>query len=280
MRLETKYGNPYIPAVARIQDVAQETSDIKVFHLAFIDSMLQERFSFQPGQFVALTVFGVGEVSLCVSSPPRQRDFFDVTVRAVGNVTRAMHLLQTEDFVGIRGPFGKPFDLAGLRGKDVVLVAGGTGIVPMRSLVLELAAAGEREKYGAVELFYGAKTPAEIVFKKDLAELPSSKIGVRLTVDSPDAAWKGATGVVTKLIEEAQPAPENAVVLACGPPRMLCACAEVLKRLGFGEEQIFLSMERNMKCGIGKCGHCTVGSKYVCVDGPVFRMDEANKLRD
>lgn len=277
--MEVKYGNPYVPKVARIEGVRQETSDIKTFQLVFLERVLQERFSFQPGQFVSLTVFGIGEIPLCLSSPPRQKDSFEVTVRAIGSVTRALHRLRQGDFVGVRGPFGSTFDLLALKGKNTFLIAGGTGIVPMHSLLLELA--GERDAYSAIELFYGARTPADLVFKRDLAEiLPSSRITVRLTVDVASEFWKGAVGLVTKLIQEAQPSPENAVVLACGPPRMLCACAEVLKAFGFVDRQIFLSMERNMKCGIGKCGHCAVGSKYVCVDGPVFRMDEANKLRD
>jgi NAD(P)H-flavin reductase len=277
--METRYGNPYIPRVARIEGITQETADIKTFRLVFLDRMLQERFSFQPGQFVAITVFGIGEIPLCISSPPSEKNFLDVTVRAVGNVSRAMHRADVGDFLGLRGPFGNAFEASKLEGKNVVIIAGGTGVVPLHSVALELSL--NRKKYGAIDLFYGARTPADFVYKKDLSSLlPSSKIAVHLTVDTPDSAWKGGVGVVTKAIEEASPSPEDTIVLACGPPRMLCSATEVLKKMGFSEKQVFLSMERNMKCGIGKCGHCAVGGKYICLDGPVFSMDESNKMRD
>ena len=259
--------NPYIPRLAVIKEVKDETSDVKTFKISLKDG---RSLRYTPGQFVELTVFGYGEFPACFSSSPlSQRDYFEVTVRRVGDATNALHGLSAGSIIGVRGPFGNGFPLRMLKRKDVLIVVGGVGLAPLRGLIYYLLE--KRGDYGELKLLYGARTPDDIVFKD---EMVGWDMDILLTVDRAGKGWIGNIGVVTILFRDTEIKPDNTVAVICGPLIMISAVsAELLKR-DFSEDQIIVSLERMMKCGTGMCGHCNIGAKYVCKDGPVFTYRE------
>jgi NAD(P)H-flavin reductase len=228
--------------------------------------------AFAPGQFNMLYVFGVGEVPISISGDPTQPHTLVHTTRAVGTVTRAMQALKRGDTVGVRGPFGSAWPAAEATGKDVVLVAGGLGLAPLRPVLYHLLA--QREQYGQVVLLYGTRTPTDLLYRRQLEQWRSRfDVEVSVTVDRTIDAWRGHVGVVTRLIPKASFDPLDTVAMVCGPEIMMRFTIMELLKCGVGEEQIFLSMERNMKCAIGFCGHCQFGPTFLCRDGPVLRYD-------
>ncbi|MCX6767733.1 MAG: FAD/NAD(P)-binding protein [Candidatus Micrarchaeota archaeon] len=269
-------GNWYLPKTAVVKKTVDEAPGVKTLSLAFQDPR-QQAFSFEPGQFVEVSVFGVGEAAISISSPPDQRETFDISVKKAGAVSKAVHELKKGGFVGVRGPFGTGYPVKEWSGKNIVLVAGGIGIAPMRSLLKQLL--DERHKYGRIQLFYGARSPDDFVFKKELAAW-EKKCEVLKTIDKTCTGWKGCVGVVTQYIDEKRVSAENAVAAMCGPPAMMHYAAEQLEKTGFSEGNIFVSVERMMHCGKGKCGHCMVNHKYVCRNGSVMADFEAVKLKD
>jgi NAD(P)H-flavin reductase len=266
--------SPMLPQVARVRRVVKETHDC--FSLVF-DSPTGEPFQFEPGQFNMLYAFGVGEVPISISSAPSQKEPLCHTIRAVGAVTKALQKLKKGDEVGIRGPFGSAWPLDFAAGRDVVVIAGGIGLSPLRPAICQILA--QRDRFGQVSIVYGARTPEEIVHQKDLekwsARLDSS---VLVTVDYTEGHWHGNVGVVTQLIPKAPCNPENTCALICGPEIMMRFSVRELVRQGVSEENIFVSMERNMKCALGFCGHCQYGPHFVCKDGPVFRYSQIKPL--
>lgn len=266
--------NIYQPIKATIEGVIQETSTIKTFALS-----LEKDFSFRTGQFVEMTVPGIGEGPFTPSSDPNVKGKFDLTIMKVGRVTEILHGMQKGQALGIRGPYGKGYPLDKFKGKDVLIVGGGVGLAPLRSLLFTLFA--DIKNYNKVILRYGARTAADIVYKNSLPEWAKlDKVDVVTTVDVGDPSWKGNVGLVTTILKDLPLDLKNAVSVVCGPPIMMKFVTLKLLDLGFKPSEIYLSMEKNMSCGLGKCGHCRVGKFYACKDGPVFTYEELQGIHD
>jgi len=229
----------------------------------------------EPGQFVEVSVFGIGEAPISISSSPTKKRTFELCVRKLGNVTRSLHNLDVGTKVGIRGPFGKGFDANSMKGKDLLFIAGGLGIAPLRSLfnyVLD-----NRKDFGRVTLLYGCKEPKELLFGDELALLASrNDVEFKPTVNwcPENEVWSGSIGVITTLIPQIQFDPEGTLAILCGPPVMYKFVIADLKTRNMPDENIIMSLERRMKCGVGKCGHCQINQIYVCKDGPVFNYSK------
>jgi NAD(P)H-flavin reductase len=271
--LELATFDPMAPAASRIVDRWDETHDTFSLRL----QPPEEAFNFAPGQFNMLYVFGTGEVAISISGPPSEPGVITHTIRGVGSVTYALRGLGPGDVVGLRGPFGNawPVDLA--EGHDVVVIAGGIGLAPLRPAISHLLA--NRDRYGRVVLVYGARSPGDLLYAAELQEWRGRfDMDVLVTVDNADREWRGSVGVVTKLIGRAPFDPHNTMAFVCGPEIMMRFTARELVTRGVGESMVYLSTERNMKCAVGVCGHCQYGSKFVCRDGPIFRYDELGEL--
>ncbi|MCX5696674.1 MAG: FAD/NAD(P)-binding protein [Candidatus Omnitrophica bacterium] len=266
--------NIYRPIEATIEDIVVETPNIKTFVLK-----AKEDFSFRTGQFIELAFPGVGEAPFTPSSDPNIKDKIDVTIMNVGRVTSLLHGVSKGIPVGIRGPFGKGYPLEKFYGKDILIVGGGVGLAPLRSLLFSLFA--EIDKYNRVILRYGSRTPKDIVYKAAIPEWAKrKKVDVVTTVDVGDPEWKGNVGLVTTILKDLSLDLKNAVAIVCGPPIMMKFVVLKLIDLGFAHADIYLSMEKNMSCGLGKCGHCRVGKFYACKDGPVFTFDQLQGIHD
>jgi len=259
--------NPMMPWPFRINRVKRETED--TFTIELQPSGDLEEFQFQPGQFNMLYVYGVGEIPISISGDPLQPRVLVHTTRAVGTVTKAMAKLRRGDIIGIRGPFGKPWPIENAVGQDIVFVAGGIGLAPLRPALYEVVE--QRERFGKVVLLYGTRTPADVLFRQELEHWRARfDLEVFVTVDRAMSGWKGNVGVVTTLIPRAPFDPRNTVAFVCGPEVMMRFTAIELVKRGVNPNTIYVSLERNMKCAIGLCGHCQFGSYFVCKDGPVF----------
>ncbi|MCC6446717.1 MAG: FAD/NAD(P)-binding protein [Armatimonadetes bacterium] len=273
------HENPHIPDGAVIQGIKAQTYDTTTYTLSFRDPAVRDRYRFVPGQFNMMTLFGIGEAPISMSSDPTCQESFDHTVRAVGSVTRALTRMGVGDVVGLRGPFGNQWPVKEAEGKDILIVAGGIGLAPLRPFIMHVFAS--RPRYGKLEIFYGARTPSDLLFTDEFAAWQSQP-GTRMlfSVDKvPEGGvWDRTVGVVTVLFEEMQTRPGGAVALICGPEVMMKFAAFSAMGAGFAPEQIYLSLERRMQCGVCLCGHCQIGSKYVCKDGPVFNYDEIKQV--
>jgi NAD(P)H-flavin reductase len=272
-------ANIYQSAVAILDEVRDEIQDVKTFFWHFADPAEDLRFkAFMPGQFAMLSVIGVGEIAISLPpSPTEDRLFF--TTRTVGSVTRAMHAMKPGERFLVRGPYGNGFPMAEYHGKNLIIVAGGIGLIPLRSVILY--ALHHREHYGKIQVFYGSRTPADLMYAENLREwqkIPGFEC--HLTVDRGDAGWKENIGVVGSLFkkEGVQMPVDNTQVFVCGPPVMFRFVLQDLARLGYRDEHMVSTLERYMKCGVGKCGHCCIGVAYVCTDGPVFTLAQIHRL--
>ena len=262
--------NPMLAELYAMRGVQQETYDTFTFELE--PKNKTRTFSFAPGQFNMLYVFGVGEVPISISGDPTKSETLVHTTRAVGTVTNAMWKLRRGDLLGVRGPFGTGWPVEEARGKDVVIVTGGLGLPPLRPSVYQLLS--RKEEYGRLVLLYGARTPEDIVYAREIEQWrKGSDIAIDLTVDRATGQWRGNVGVVTTLIPKATFDPTNTIAMVCGPEIMMRFTIAELQRRGLPDNSIYFSMERNMKCGFGFCGHCQFGPFFVCKDGPVFRYD-------
>jgi sulfhydrogenase subunit gamma (sulfur reductase) len=269
--------NIYLPNFARVKGIEDETYDTKTFELEFVDPEVKKNFGFKSGQFLEVSVPGVGEAPFGLASNPNWPETFRFTVRAVGAVTRALHQLSAGDVVGVRGPFGNGFPFDEVKGKNILFVAGGIGLPPLRSLIEPML--DSRKDFGDFQILYGARTSADLVYKERLREWEVMKeIRFMVTVDVGDPSWSGNVGVVTTIFPKANIVSANTVTFVCGPPIMIRFVILELLGLGFAPENIISTLERYMKCGVGKCGHCAIGHKYVCLDGPVFSYKEMMKL--
>lgn len=267
-------GLLYVPTLAEIVTARRLTELEKFFELRFLEP---RPFEFQPGQFVEVSIFGIGQAPVTLTSSPLKKEGFEICVRMVGSLTTALHRLEEGSTVGIRGPFGKGFPLEALRGKDLLFIAGGIGVVPLRSLIHYVLA--RRKDFGNVNILYGVKTPLEFLFKEELEEWAQREdIHVALTVDRPDDQWKGRVGVITRLIPPLDVRPQDTYVLAVGPPVMYKYVLMELMQKKIPEPQILMSLERRMRCGVGKCGHCQINNVYVCQEGPVFSYQFLKRL--
>lgn len=267
--------NPYIPIGVMLETVIQETPNIKTLVLR-----PEKSFKFQAGQFVELLVPGFGEAPFTPSSSPSVTEKLEITIMRVGRVTQKIHELEPGAKLGIRGPLGKPYPLEKFRGKEVLIVGGGVGLAPLRALLFALF--DEISAYKKIIVRYGARTPNDLVYRKALLDGWGRKnlIDLMVTVDKRDETWKGHEGVVTTILEKDKLKSDvkNGVAVVCGPPIMMKFTTLKLLDLGYTPDRIFLSMEKNMSCGIGKCGHCRLGTYYACKDGPVFSYEQIKGL--
>jgi NAD(P)H-flavin reductase len=258
-----------------VQQVRRETHDTFTLELEPMKGSAGS--SFRAGQFNMLYVFGVGEIPISISSDPTNCDKLMHTTREVGTVTKAMGKLKRGDVIGVRGPFGTPWPIEQAEGVDVVIIAGGIGLAPLRSALYQLLA--KRDRYEKIVLLYGTRTPNDILYRRELQRWRAQfDMEVYITVDRAIGGWRGNVGVVTSLIPRAPFDARSAIALVCGPEIMMRFTVLELERRGVPPHQIYISMERNMKCGIGICGHCQFGPSFVCKDGPVFRYDRVQHL--
>jgi len=270
-------NNPYRPIETEVLDVITETPTIKT-----VKMKPKEEIIFKTGQFVELTIPGAGEAPFTPSSRPWLKDKMEVTVMQVGKVTERIHQLKKGETVGVRGPYGNGYPLEEFLGKELLVVGGGCGFAPLRSLMYEIFEKSKEFK----KLFFrgGCKTPKDFLYKKETAEWAKrDDIDVVLTVDTLDGGngeWKGKVGLVTTVLDGIKMDKKNGIAVVCGPPIMMKFTTKKLIEMGFKDSNIYLSMERNMSCGIGKCGHCRIGPYYVCKDGPVFRYNDIKDFPD
>jgi len=278
--------NPYIPMPVEVTKIVTEveTNDIKTFRLTFVNKEDEENFKYLPGQFAELSILGKGESPIGIASSPTQPGYIEFTVQragvlVTGLVTTALHDLEVGARMGVRGPLGNSWPIEFLEGKNVVVVGGGFAFTTLRSLIHYMLHEDNRSRFGDISVVYGARTPGLLCYKEELAAWEKRKdIKMHVTVDKGDANWKGREGFVPTVCKEVGPSPENAVTVICGPPIMIRFTLPVFFELGFAKENILTSLEMRMKCGIGKCGRCNVGHKYVCKDGPVFSFEELDRL--
>lgn len=267
-------NNIYRPIESVIEEIRQETPAITTYRFR-----PKEPVTFEAGQFVELTVPGVGEAPFTPSSNPNVKDTLEITIMRVGKVTEALEKMKVGDTVGIRGPYGNGYKMKEFEGKEILIVGGGVGLAPLRSLILALF--DELDKYKKISIRYGARTPDDIVYKDLLpewAKLPN--VEVQTTIDKPHPDWSGTVGVITVLLEDLPFDRKTTATFVCGPPIMLKFVNIKLLEQGFDPNHIYHSMERNMSCGLGKCGHCMMGEYYVCKDGPVMTAAQIEKFED
>ena len=259
--------DPMVPKQYRIQRIHREIPDTFTLELEPKDGC--EIPQFATGQFNMLYIFGVGEIPISISGDSNKRRPLVHTTRAVGTVSKAMRDLKPDDIIGVRGPFGSSWPVKQAESKDIVIAAGGIGLAPLRSVMYHIIS--HREKYGKAVLLYGARTPADILYRREL-ELWRAHfdLEVYVTVDRATGSWRGSVGVVTRLIPRAPFDPQNTIAMVCGPEIMMRYTVAEFEKRGVAKENIYVSMERNMKCAIGMCGHCQYGPNFVCKDGPVF----------
>jgi sulfhydrogenase subunit gamma (sulfur reductase) len=265
--------NIYLPHKATIKSMRPETGDVITFQVSIDDTDGASPFEYKSGQFAEVSLFGVGEAPISITSSPTRPETIEFSIRRVGQLTNALHELNVGDKIGIRGPFGNFFPLDELEGHNLLIIGGGIGLAPMRSVILNVF--DNRSKYGRIDIIYGARSPQDLVFKSEYEEWQKvENTKLHLTVDHGDEEWKGNVGLVPTFLKEINPSPENTTGITCGPPIMIKFVIEALHELGFSSERIITTMERRMKCGVGKCGRCNIGNKYVCLDGPVFTLEQ------
>ncbi|VEB38873.1 FAD/NAD(P)-binding protein [Legionella cherrii] len=269
--------DPYVPLEAIIVEKTEESSSIFTLHLRFLDPVHQERFLFYPGQFNMLYLYGVGEVAISIVSDPEKKNILTHTIRAIGRVTKALQKLQPGDRIGIRGPYGRGWPLAQAEGKDVVVLTGGLGCAPSVSIIEFILA--RREQYGHLSILQGVKHSDDFIFRKQYAIWQKSpNTVIHIAADQAGPKWPWAIGYVTDMINQLNLNPVNTLVMMCGPEMMMNNAVKILTQRGISEHDIYLSMERNMECGIGQCGHCQYGGFFICKDGPVFAYSEIKEL--
>ncbi len=257
--------NNYLPKKTIIIQIKDLTPDTKLFRLDL------KSFKFLPGQFIMLSILGYGEAPFSITSSPTKKNYLDLTIRKVGCLTKAMFSKKVGDQVFIRGPYGNGFPLSIIKGKNLIVIAGGCGLAPMRSIIdyhLD-----NKNFFSNLQVLYGARSPQDILYKNEMS-LWQKNAEVIITVDKPDKSWRGNSGLITNLITPKILDGISSAVIICGPPIMYENVIKKLLDLGFSDTDIFVSLERNMQCGIGICQHCTCGDKYVCVDGPVFSYNQ------
>ncbi|MFZ5776416.1 MAG: FAD/NAD(P)-binding protein [Thermodesulfobacteriota bacterium] len=267
----------YLPHQARVEEIVIENSQIATFVLTFTDPAVKATFRHQPGQFMMVSLPHHGEAPISISSPASQPETIHLSVRRAGRLTSAMHGLQAGDTLGLRGPFGRPFPMEGLADKDLLFVAGGIGLAPLRGVIATCL--DQRERFGRLTVLYGSRAPSDLAFHGDLARWRELGVECRLTVDVAEPGWEGQVGLVPALLDGLTPDLFRSAALICGPPLMFRAVLERLSSMGFADEQVFTTMERHMKCGVGLCRHCHMDGRLACVDGPVFSLAELRQLK-
>ena len=276
-------NNPYLPLQARIDKVIMETEDrnIKSFELSFLNKKDEENFQFVPGPFAELSIPGKGEAPFGIASSPTEKGMLKFSINRTGLFTEAIHNLEEGEIIGVRGPLGNHYPVEAFENKNVVIVSGGFAFTTLRSLTKYMIHDDNRSKYKNITVIYGARSPGLLLYKDELREWEKrDDIDLHVTVDAGDDDWKGKVGFVPAITKEVAPSAEDAYVIVCGPPIMIKFTIPVLQELGFPPERIILSLEMRMKCGIGMCGRCNIGSEYVCKDGPVFTLAQLSQMPD
>lgn len=265
-----------MPVMAKVAKIEDMTGQEKRFELLMPGN---KPLGHRPGQFVEVSIFGFGEAPISISSSPTKVPAFDVTVRRIGRLTDKMHLFEAGSLIGIRGPFGNGFNVDLFKGKDVLFICGGIGLAPLKSFIDYTIA--RRSEFGRLIILYGTKSPAEILFKNDIELWRNTRdVEFHITVDKPDASWHGHTGVITTLIPPLKLDVSQTMAAVVGPPIMYKYVIMSLKGKRLPDENIYMSLERRMKCGVGKCGHCQINHSYVCQDGPVYHYPQVRKLQE
>ena len=269
-----------VPRIVRVEEIREETPDTRSLKLVFEDEDFSKSFEFKPGQFCLISVFGMGESTFCISSPPSWKDFIEVSVKNVGRVTSAIHDLEVGSRLGFRGPYGNNFDLEKMEGRNIVFVGGGIGLAPLRPPIYGVLE--KRDRYKDVCIIYGARSVLDIAFKQDLDEWGKRgdvKLVTAVDPGGEDENWKGEVGLVPHVLEKVNP-PSDSVLVTCGPPIMIKYVILSARKMGFVPADVITTLEMKMKCGAGLCGRCNIGSKYVCRHGPVFSLEEVESLPD
>jgi len=271
--------NIYKPYLMVIESITEEAPKVRTFRLKFSNPEDAETFSFKAGQFGEYSVAGEGESTFCIASSPTRKGYIECTFRKTGKVTQSLSELEVGDTIGFRGPYGNTFPIDQWHGKNILYIAGGIALPPMRCVIwntLDL-----RDKYKDITIIYGARSVADLVYKNELKEWRARPdVNLITTVDpgGENADWNGEIGFVPTVLGKVAPSSENTIAVVCGPPVMIKYTFPVLKKLGFADENIFTTLENRMKCGFGKCGRCNVGKLFVCKDGPVFTLSQLNDL--
>jgi len=272
-------NNIYLPYLMIIEKITEEAPGVKTFRLKFKDEEEAKEFKFKAGQFAEYSSFGDGESTFCIASSPTREGYVECTFRETGKVTSALAKMEEGQTMGFRGPFGNIFPMDEWKGKNLLFIAGGIALPPMRCVIWN--ALDTRDSFKNIQILYGAKSVADLVYKHELKEWEERPdVNLTVTVDpggeTPD--WKGEIGFVPSVLEKLNPLAENTIAIVCGPPVMIKFTFPVLDKLGFKSENIYTTLENRMKCGVGKCGRCNVGKMYVCKDGPVFSRAQLETL--
>jgi len=272
-------SNAYLPAKAEITEIIQETAsdiDIKTYRLKLLD---RGGMDFMPGQFVELSLPGVGEAPFGFASSPYEREYVELSIKKVGRVTEALHNMKPGSIVWIRGPFGNTFPVKEMEGSKILVVAGGLGLAPLRPLILYMLDGRNREKYDDIQMLLAARSSADFIYRRDF-EAWGKTGGVRVikTIDKPEDGWDGKVGFPHVLLEEMDVDVRNTYAVTCGPPIMIKFVSAKLAEMGIPGNKIFTTLEMRMTCGVGKCGKCNIGHRYVCIDGPVFSIAELREM--
>lgn len=273
--------NPYLPYPVRIDDiqVATEDKSLKTFKFVFLNPEDEEKFSYRAGQFAELSIPGKGEIPIGIASSPTEKGFVKFTVFKTGVVTSYLHNMKVGDIMGIRGPLGNWYPWEKLEGKNIVIIGGGFAFTTLRSSIVYMLDPANRSKFGRIDVVYGARSPGMLLYRDELYEWEArDDINMHITVDgTDDPDWKYNRGFVPQIVEEKAPKSDpDTYAIVCGPPIMIKFTQPALEKLGYGEDQIIMSLENRMKCGIGMCGRCNIGKELVCKDGPVFTLKEIN----
>ncbi|MCF6187331.1 MAG: FAD/NAD(P)-binding protein [Desulfobulbaceae bacterium] len=263
--------NIYLPDQAIIRNIIRENSLVNTYELTLVDELANHRFSFQPGQFMMISMPHLGEAPISFSSSPDGEDGFSLTIRNSGRLTAAVQQLRAGDIIGVRGPYGRPFPADRLEGKNLLFVAGGIGLAPLRPLIEYWLS--RPDEAGNLTMFYGSRTPEEFCFNRDFSRWEQNGLNLRLTVDQTAEEWDGSVGLVTSLLD-GYTIDDETMALVCGPGIMIRFVFKQLQAMGMKAENIITTLERHMKCGVGICGHCHMEEKLVCIDGPVFTAAE------
>jgi NAD(P)H-flavin reductase len=271
--------NIYLPKLVTIEDIYEEGPGVRSFRLVFKDKELRDSFDFKAGQFGLYSAFGLGEATFCIASSPTRKGYFQCTFRNTGRVTGALYTLSIGDTIGFRGPYGNAFPIEDWKDKNMLFIAGGIGLPPVRSVIWNCL--DRREYFGKITIVYGAKTVEELTYKEELKHWDDrTDVTLIQTVDpggeTPD--WKGKVGFVPTVLAEAAPKSEDTIAVVCGPPIMIKFVLKTLAELGFDDDSIYTTLENKMKCGVGKCGRCNVGDIYICKEGPVYTASEIKKM--
>ena len=267
----------YLPQSAIIAKIIEENSQIKTFEIVFSNRAVHKEFSYLPGQFMMVSVPHCGEAPISFSSSPTRPGGLSLSVRRAGQLTTALHTMKEGDHIGLRGPYGTPFNMEPLKGRDLLFVAGGIGLAPLRSVINYCL--DNRQDYGRITILYGSRLPSDIAFRKDIEQWQhDSSITCLLTVDATEPGWEGPVGLVTALLDKIDINPAQSSGIVCGPPMMIGATLKELSNRGFADNNLITTMERHMKCGVGICRHCHMDGKLVCTDGPVFTLSQLREM--